>query len=166
MTAAPWDQRPDETPEAFARFLAYRNLGPGRTLPQAQRCHTGGKQGKNWQRACGQWNDESARFDWVSRATAWDVAMLTKHGEALAVSWMAVIVNATRKAAEKLCDPKFTPKSWRDVLSVIDAVGKHLSPEVLGPLLSRTQRTPEPPDSCSLDRFGYKPVNHSQEDAP
>jgi len=149
----PWDRQPDEPLEAYARFLSYRNLGPGRSLPRAQRCHAGGRQGKNWQRACGAWNNESAKFDWPSRAAAWDVAQLSTHGEALATAWISILVNAVTKAAQTLCDPKCAPRTFRDVLAVIGAVGQYLTPEIISPLVARQHHNRDPADSCSLDRL-------------
>jgi hypothetical protein len=156
----PWDQQPDEPLESFARFTAYKALGPGRTLLLAQQVHGG--TGKRKKTIDGHWCDESARWNWVDRATAWDVHMLSTAGERLAIAWMGVLSSAVRKCAEQLANPKFTPKTWRDCLAVINAVAPHLTPEVMGPLIARLRSELEPLDSCPLDRHrptdGYKPV--------
>ncbi len=62
----PWERRPREGEAAYAAFLAYRDLGPGRTH-EATRVHLGKKPGglqpiERW----------SALRDWRLRACAWD----------------------------------------------------------------------------------------------
>ena len=150
----PWDQRPEESPESYARFLTFRNLGPGRSLVLAQRSHGTAREGKKSQSASGAWTDESARHDWQTRAAEWDVYNLSKRGEELAMLWVDSLVRILRKTLEKLLDPRFKPKAWRDVTASATIIGQHLSPEMLAPILARLrQQDREPDDSCSLDRF-------------
>ena len=63
QTTEPWAQRPDESPVAYSSFLAYRDLGPSRSLVRV-----GQEQGKNVSLL----EDWSSRHQWVARATAWD----------------------------------------------------------------------------------------------
>lgn len=60
---APWDPQPGESARAFQAFVAYRDLGPDRSLTKA-----GEMLGKNTT-TIGQW---SSKFGWVERARAWD----------------------------------------------------------------------------------------------
>lgn len=61
-----WDRRTDETDKAWIGFVAYRDQGPGRTLPRAMTI-SGAKPG-----AVRAWERWSSRFDWVARAQAFD----------------------------------------------------------------------------------------------
>ncbi len=62
----PWERQPREGEEAFAAFLAYRDLGPRRTH-EATRVHLGKRPG--YLKPIERW---SARRDWRLRASAWD----------------------------------------------------------------------------------------------
>jgi len=59
----PWDRRQDEPAPAYARFLIYRNLGPRRSLAQAQEvCGV----------SLGRLKQLSGLWSWPARALAWD----------------------------------------------------------------------------------------------
>jgi hypothetical protein len=58
-----WDKRDNESPQAFAAFVAYRNLGPSRSVVKA--CKEVGKT----RATLHPW---STQHDWVARAGAWD----------------------------------------------------------------------------------------------
>lgn len=68
-TPQAWEQRPDESSEAYRAFRAYRDLGPDRSMAVAYRQRTGKDQAKQ---ASGVWNGWAKRFDWPSRARAYD----------------------------------------------------------------------------------------------
>jgi hypothetical protein len=59
----PWERREDESPKAYAAFLAYLELGAERSIAKA----SGSTPGK--QRWAEHW---SSSFDWVARARAFD----------------------------------------------------------------------------------------------
>jgi hypothetical protein len=131
--ARPWDQRPDEPPDAYARFLSYRNLGPGRTLPLAESCH-GGATGRTKKHASGHWTEACVRHEWVSRAAAWDIDQLKSRGPELARLWTGILVAAARKAAQKLADPACVPKDFAAAVAVIDRLAPYITPDVLAAL--------------------------------
>ncbi len=62
----PWERQPGEGEEAFAAFLAYRDLGPRRTH-EATRVHLGKRPG--YLKPIERW---STLRDWRLRACAWD----------------------------------------------------------------------------------------------
>src|SRR3954463_900056 len=62
----PWERQPREGEEAYAAFLAYRDLGPTRTL-EATRRRLGKRPGDL--KPIERW---SALRDWRGRAGAWD----------------------------------------------------------------------------------------------
>jgi hypothetical protein len=63
-----WDRQPDEPRLAFEAFLAYRNLGPERTVVGYRQ-----KEGKpGAKQASGRWNAWAGRFSWAFRADQWD----------------------------------------------------------------------------------------------
>jgi hypothetical protein len=63
---APWQQRKGESAVAFAAFVAYRDMGPERSLSKVAK---GGQVGGRTKHALEKW---SAKHDWVARAEAWD----------------------------------------------------------------------------------------------
>jgi hypothetical protein len=58
-----------ESPRAFAAFVAYRDLGPGRSAAEAYRQRAGRAGAKQ---ASGRWNAWAAQFSWQARAAAHD----------------------------------------------------------------------------------------------
>jgi hypothetical protein len=77
-TPSPWDRLPEETDHAYAAFVLYRNLGPGRSFTKAAKLYakTATQQAKNAEdpsRSGSQWLQElSSRYGWVSRCRAYD----------------------------------------------------------------------------------------------
>jgi hypothetical protein len=59
----PWDRQTDESPQAFAAFAAYRDMGLARSTREVAR-----SLGKHHSQI-GEW---SRRHEWVARVTAWD----------------------------------------------------------------------------------------------
>lgn len=134
----PWDQLPDEPDETYARFLMYRNLGPGRTLLAAYCVHiasfrnasTVGKRQKP-QEVPGHWGNDSARWKWGDRATAWDIHTLHTHGEQLSVLWVGLIRLAAEKCAQKMAQPNCKPRDFMQCLAVVDKLAAFLSPDAI-----------------------------------
>ncbi|TAM68311.1 MAG: hypothetical protein EPN50_05040 [Chloroflexota bacterium] len=63
MTPAPWEPQPGESSPAFAAFVMYRDLGPGRSITK-----TAEALGRN-RTLIGDW---SSRWRWQERIAAWD----------------------------------------------------------------------------------------------
>lgn len=78
--SAPWEQLGSESPEAYAAFVWYRDLGASRSLAKAYACHVAAPGGPSKapirpQRGLavpGTWKRWSRQHDWVSRAQAYD----------------------------------------------------------------------------------------------
>jgi hypothetical protein len=97
-----WSPQPGETPESFAAFVVYRDLGPTRSLAEAQRLNgkpQKGKPQKGRKRATGKrgvsgcmkrW---SKRWGWPDRVLAWDAMLEAER--------TAAVVAAIRKEGEK-----------------------------------------------------------------
>lgn len=147
--APPWAQRPDESDEAYARFLLYRNLGPGRSLQLAYRTYLktfrnavpDATKGNKKPQVPGHWGDDSARHKWGDRAAAWDIAQLERQGPELARLWAGILVAAATKAAQKLAEPGCQPKDFMQALAVVDRLAPYLTPDALKHL----QPTPDGP---------------------
>ena len=65
-----WEQREDESPQAFAAFVRYRDMRVGRSINSAYLAATG--QQKSNKRASGRFTEWSQRYDWKKRAEAYD----------------------------------------------------------------------------------------------
>jgi hypothetical protein len=63
-----WEQRPDESSQAYRAFAIYRDLGIDRSIAAAYRQSTK----KPKQLPSGRWKAWSARYQWDSRAKAYD----------------------------------------------------------------------------------------------
>jgi CRP-like cAMP-binding protein len=71
-TTQPWDRQPRETEPAYEAFLAYRDLGSGRSLAKV-----GAGLGKS-EALMERW---SSRWGWVERARAYDVEVQRRSDE-------------------------------------------------------------------------------------
>ena len=69
----PWDRLPAEPAQWFARFDAYRLLGPGRTIEAVWR---GEAKKSKVKRPNPAWYAASTRYRWKERAEAWDAQEL------------------------------------------------------------------------------------------
>jgi hypothetical protein len=101
----PWDQQEGEPDDAFARFLVYLNIGPGRRLEdafEASRSSRGKRGGRGRQRAYLAWILEAQRRHWRERAHAWDVHQLPQMYEAMLVNLVALKAAMTSKALEAI----------------------------------------------------------------
>lgn len=142
-TAAAWEQRPNESDESYARFLLYRNLGPGRSVQTAYNLYTQqfrnaaqghGPDAENSRKRLlvpGHWNVDSARHLWVDRSLAWDIDNLSRHGERLAALWIGILIKAAEKAAERLADPRVKPKDYMQCIALVDKLSAYLSPDAI-----------------------------------
>jgi len=63
----PWERMLGESSKAYARFCAYREMGPERSLSKLRQSHEGEE---GWSRRA--LEDLSERWRWHSRAAAWD----------------------------------------------------------------------------------------------
>lgn len=158
----PWDQQPGEPNESFARFLLYRNIGPGRsqqaaydtylaTFRNAAPAAAPAAKGAKKPQVPGHWNDDSARWRWVDRATTYDLHVLHTHGERLAVLWVGILSAAAEKCAQKLADPRCKPRDFMQCVAVIDKLAAFLSPDAVKSLQPPApppgpRRQPEPAD--------------------
>jgi hypothetical protein len=73
MGRAPWERLPEEPANWHRRFLAYRDIGPGRRLEEAFR-RVAAEEGLGGQRPGGAWREAAERYRWRERAEAWDQA--------------------------------------------------------------------------------------------
>lgn len=101
----PWERRPDETDKSFDAFKVYRNLGTARSFPEAA---TALGRPASYRNQLARW---SSRFDWVSRAEAWDRVQSSE-----------VIAAAA------------------DTVDLVDQLVEHASPEMSAPLQKASHR--------------------------
>ena len=77
-----WSQQLGETEEWFAAFVVYRDLGPTRSLAQAQRLkgkpRKGRKRAAEKRQVSGNVKRRSKRWKWGDRAAAWDAMLDAK----------------------------------------------------------------------------------------
>lgn len=65
-----WDQRSDESAQAYCGFVAYRDLRSNRSIDHAYRA-VRGQQNSN-KRASGQFTEWAQKYEWKRRAEAYD----------------------------------------------------------------------------------------------
>jgi hypothetical protein len=134
MTTArqPWEQLSDESAAAYAHFLAYRNLGVGRTFRRAYRHWvaaaggaTAGHEGP--QEPPGSWHREMARFRWLERAEQWDVHVFVAAGEQAVVALVHAYEELARGCVRRMAGR--APKSWDELLRSLEFLARVIPKE-------------------------------------
>lgn len=124
----PWDQLDNESTEAYARFLVYRNLGPARTIEHAYQSTAGNKSGKRVSRS-GYWEKDSADYSWRERAARWDVAQLSQVvPETAGIIFQAIKEFAVITLREVT---NYKPRNWAEVKDSIVILSNLVAPEVI-----------------------------------
>jgi hypothetical protein len=72
----PWDRLESESSKAYAAFLAFRDIGPGRSLSEAYRVHSNRPDAR---KPSGTFTTWCKRFNWPERADAWDRQLALAH---------------------------------------------------------------------------------------
>ena len=118
-----WAQQRGESAESFAGFVVFRDLGPARTLAEAQRLmgetQKGRKRTPKNRHASGCMKRRSKRWNWFNRATAWDAMLDAERTTA--------IFTAMRREGEKWAGRwlVFREEAWEELQDLI-VVTKHL----------------------------------------
>lgn len=128
-----WEQLEGESVEAYVRFLAYRNFGPTRTLQKAadsvQPPPTKVKKTKPV--SIGQWEQDSAQFNWRERAAKWDISQLSQVvPETTAVIFQAIQEYA-RQTLQQLLAGDYKPRNWAELRESVIVLASFISPEVV-----------------------------------
>jgi len=110
----PWDRLPSETDRAYRGFMAYRDLGRGRSVDAAHQSATGRQERGNREpgRAPRRWEFWSAQHFWRERCRAWDDEQDRIAEEARA---KAAEEEAAKWAAREV---KFKEDAWKAVESL------------------------------------------------
>ena len=157
-----WDRLENEPESAYERFLAYRNLGPSRTVERAYRSligdavapqpvATGAKNGKGKQAgkksakkpsAPGQWVHDCAEYNWVQRVTAWDIATLSAAGPKVAAAMIELLGQLAVAGLRTILD--HPPKDFSDALKIWEAIAPYVTPEVIAKLATAQRHSAEP----------------------
>jgi hypothetical protein len=98
----PWEQQDGEPDDAFARFLVYLNIGPGRRLDDVFKALWGKRAGRGRQQAYQALMLEAGRRHWRERAHAWDMHRLPQMYEAMLVNLAALKAAMASKALEAI----------------------------------------------------------------
>src|SRR4030067_400717 len=122
-----WEQREGEQNEAYARFLVYRNLGVARSLDSAYCVALN----RVKSRASGQWVKECSKYEWVMRASAWDVYVLTEIGQQVVVRYVNALDLAFQRIIESLANRKIKPRSWGAIIDSITTLGGFIPQETV-----------------------------------
>jgi hypothetical protein len=135
----PWDQLDNESNAAYARFLAYRNLGPTRTIDKAYHAATRGNQRKS-NTATSQWYNDSMSHQWSDRATAWDVDNLLGQGERAATLYMGVVEKYIERLYSFLDQTSVQPDDFDSVTKSIELLHKLLPGETIGAIIAANEQ--------------------------
>lgn len=129
-TRKPWEQQEGEPDSAYARFCVYRDLGPSRTIEDAYKQHSGkAKKGAKRQYISGQWSRDSIAYDWVKRATRFDIEMFSTTGIQVVTRWYKSLDIISQKALKNLLENKVKPKGWSESVDATVRIGAFIPAE-------------------------------------
>jgi hypothetical protein len=140
----PWDQQPDEPAAAYARFLAYRNLGPGRSVEAAYQAYTGRKtagKSRKSQAVSGTWTADCAGNNWVARAQAWDLHQMAAQGQLAVVGFVHGLEAYTHKVLEALRLTK-GPTTWDEITEALHVLSNVIPAATIAALHAHTRNDP------------------------
>ncbi len=123
----PWDRLPGEPLASYARFVAYKSLGAGRSLLLAYQAIKGSQR----QHPPGCWTKDSVRYKWVDRARAWDLAVMSSVGQGNVVKFLATLEAFTAKVLSAVLADDCRPSSWKEVADALTILGPFYSYEVI-----------------------------------
>lgn len=135
----PWDQQPGEPSEAYARFLVYRNLGPGRSLDAAYGIANVGNRRKSSERS-GTWQENATAHRWRERAARWDVAQLSVVVPSTAGVIFEAIAEFARQVLAEVQAGTHKPKSWTEVKDALIVLAGFVSPDVITATIDHASR--------------------------
>ena len=124
-----WEQRTDEPDRAYACFLVYLQLGPGRSLERAYQSASARNRKKT--QASGTWTYYSTQYSWIERAAAYDVDMLSQHGTEVVINWVQSLVKLSELAFEKITSGTVEIRNLGQLLEVINVLGNFVTPETI-----------------------------------
>ena len=135
----PWEQQKNEPNDAYSHFLAYRNLGPGRSIDAA---YFGSKESPRSKRkrtplakrASSAWGVESSKWSWIDRAIAWDIEMLETQGREVVTLYFTALRKAAFKILQALDNKNIKPKGWQGVLEGLHELSNVIPPETVAAL--------------------------------
>lgn len=145
----PWDRLPDESPDAYTRFLIYRNLGPNRSLRKAYLNYLRSEDGFSGPATAklhipGHWHANSVTYQWVNRSAAWDVRNLMTYGAKVAVLHIQTLCIIAKKTARAARETELGGEGWLDVVAGVRLIGDYLTPEVVRGIHERQPAGQEP----------------------
>lgn len=134
----PWDQQPGEPSEAYARFLVYRNLGPGRTIEAAYGASS--LKSRKSQATSGQWFSDSASHGWRERAHQWDIEQLTQAGQRTVTAFVSALELACQRLLARMIEDKLEPKTWKEVVDALNTLGNFIPAETVAQIRATADR--------------------------
>ncbi len=130
----PWEQLEGESSEAYARFLAYRNLGPIRTVILAYaafRPVTPKSKNKPTLSAPRVWWDNYRVLEWRDRAAAWDVSQMANAVPEAATTIFKLMGETARACLAQVANGNIKPQSFEELKDMVVILGNFISPEVI-----------------------------------
>ena len=121
-----WEQLENEPDRAYARFLVYLHLGPSRSLQDAIKATKGNE------RQSGQWGRDSSTYNWLSRATAYDINVLApKLGTEVVINWSIAAQELSKQLVQEIMGGKLRPKNFDQALELFNVLSSLVTPETL-----------------------------------
>lgn len=131
-----WEQQPDEPAAAYARFQVYLTLGRTRSLELAYASQKAAKKRDKPRGAAktsisGTWAADCSKYNWVERALAYDIDMLTGKGYETVIDFintLAILANKTLRAAAQ---DNIRPKTLKGILELVNILGSFIPAETV-----------------------------------
>ncbi len=129
-----WQQLAGESNEAYARFLAFRDLGPTRTILLAYASlRPGATQSENEPalRVTRIWWENFRVYHWKDRAAAWDVSQMASAVPEAATTIVTLLGETARVCLAEVANGNIKPKDFAELKDMVVILGNLISPEVI-----------------------------------
>lgn len=131
-----WEQQPFEPDTSYFRFSIYLYLGVNRTLQAAYEAYLdmGLEKGlvtnksKKKPQIPGNWSDDSKQWNWVSRASQWDIYCLTQHGKTVIANFYTILGELSFQLLEEIRNKQIRPRNFAELVSGVQALGNFITP--------------------------------------
>lgn len=113
----------------------YRNLGLSRSLSAAATFirsdvpESEAVKSRKKPQIPGNIQDESAKYQWVERARAWDIETLQLYGDRIIIAYLAGLDALARKALDYLADESNKLDNWESAVRYLELIGKIVNGE-------------------------------------
>lgn len=143
---APWEQQKDEPNRAFEHFLYYLHSQRPRNVTKAHKSFNPDAKGVSEV-----WLKEAKLWDWEARALAYDVEMISKHGQRVVTDMVHIVGTLAERVMESLNTQRGEVWTYEQTITAIRLLSELIPAETVAAIQDTSR-------SGGVPAIGTKPV--------